>query len=274
MDFIKKEVFFLLVLFYSISSYGFERLNNSILIETGRVEFDNTIRFLSFDIADANSFWVVENIKLGVPYELNIGFKPVYEFSNRFNDGISEIEISLYKRIFDEKFRTPGLNLKGFLKFGGKEGVYTTTSEEDFGILVHLHKKLERDLNLGLELGATFRGDKPGKRIDTSFDYCLGLEKKLNKNLDFSGELYGNTSIYDTGVSIISLGGGLNYRLTDAFKLKSFIGLGLNKRAPEVDSSLTLTLGVTPEMVKNPVAELDRLLVGPDDPVYIERYRR
>ncbi|TSA10660.1 MAG: AAA family ATPase [Deltaproteobacteria bacterium] len=34
------------------------------------------------------------------------------------------------------------------------------------------------------------------------------------------------------------------------------------------------SLVVTPEMIKNPVAELDRLLASPDDPAYIERYHR
>ncbi|MEW5949236.1 MAG: AAA family ATPase [Thermodesulfobacteriota bacterium] len=47
--------------------------------------------------------------------------------------------------------------------------------------------------------------------------------------------------------------------------------LGFEKTLP---STSIRSLVVTPEMVENPVAALDRLLVGPDDPVYIERYRR
>jgi len=47
--------------------------------------------------------------------------------------------------------------------------------------------------------------------------------------------------------------------------------LGFEKTLP---STSIRSLVVTPEMVENPVAELDRFLVSPDDPAYIERYRR
>jgi tetratricopeptide (TPR) repeat protein len=221
---------------------GFNRLENSELLDNGLITVNSTFRVLNFDHAKANLYQWGEEITIGVPYELNIGFNPVYEFSGQYDDGLSMIELYLNKEIFAEKFRSPGVNLKGFLRFGGANDVFTTTGEEDFGLLVHAHKKLDKDLNLALELGVTFRNDRPNYNIDSSFDYSLGLEHQWSRGLKLSGELYGNTSAYDTGISIISLGMGFDYRFTDILNLHGFIGAGLNERSPDWDASLTLAL--------------------------------
>jgi cobalt/nickel transport protein len=183
------------------------------------------------------SYGLLERMDLGI----GSGYLFLHPKEGENENGLTDTELKIKYRLFDEKDWIPTLAASGKLKIPtASKSKGLGSGREDFGINAIATKNLGKRLLLHFNLGYTFIGEN---HVDNELNYSLGCQFILTEKWALVGEivrvnnLNGQTS--DDPFSGLF---GTYYLITDNIVWDGGAEIGMNRAAPDFRITTGLTL--------------------------------
>jgi len=246
-----------LVNLISIPAYAYRPLTtqSAYPIEVHKVRLESGIRYSNFPHGDEAYSLDIE-LNYGIINNLDVGIEVPYVFW-RPDEGekVEAIgDMILKSRLLFLKGREGNpisLTIQPFFKVPTPEtnedilrsGPGFSTGETDFGFLFIATREMSQVLMAHMNLGYTFT-NKPsfGRDFENVFSFRLAMEYKPEGEIQFMGELTGETNKDPGKDDLFSILLGTRYRLKEGVLVDAGFGIGLSSSSPDSMATIGVTM--------------------------------
>lgn len=222
-------------------------------VEVHKVKLESGIKYSNFPHRDEAYSLDIE-LNYGIINNLDVGVEVPYVFWRP--DGSEKVEtvgdMILKSRLLFLKGREGNpisLTIQPFFKVPTPENDKDvlesglSTGETDFGFLVIATRELPQALLAHMNLGYVFT-NKPsfGRDYENVFSFKLAMEYKPEGDIEFMGELTGETHKDPDEDDLFSILLGARYRLKEGVLVDAGFGVGLSNSSPDSVATVGLTM--------------------------------